>query len=280
MNCAPLPSKWLSLRKSRVVDKHMARQKWSRKELIIAFNLYCKTPFGRIHNRNPQIIELARAIGRSPSAVSWKLANFARLDPSLQQRSLSGALHGSKADIEVWQEFSNDWEGLAYESERLLTALTGHSVEEVSSNDNDLVLREGKDREAVVRVRINQTFFRNTVLAAHDYQCCITGLPIVELLNASHIIPWSEDKVNRVNPRNGVCLNVLHDRAFDIGLITILPDFTVRVASRVKNSSSQDEAMQLLQRFDGSKIRLPSRFLPEKAFLVYHNSEVFADGVK
>lgn len=56
----------------------------TRDELIIAFNLYCKLPFGRIHMRNPLILELAGAIGRSPSAVLWKLANFARLDPSLR----------------------------------------------------------------------------------------------------------------------------------------------------------------------------------------------------
>lgn len=257
----------------------MAQQKWSREELIVAFNLYCKTPFGRIHNRNPQIIELASAIGRSPSALSWKLANFARLDPSVKQRSLSGASHGSRADVEVWQEFSNNWEELAYESERLLIALTEHPVKIVSSDDNDLKLKEGKDRDASVRVRINQAFFRNAVLAAYDYQCCITGLPIVELLNASHIIPWSKDKMNRVNPKNGLCLNALHDRAFDRGLITITPDFTIKVASSVKNSLSQDAAMHLLQRFNGSKIRLPSRFLPEKAFLIHHNSEVFADKV-
>src|SRR5271155_4885876 len=59
----------------------MPRRDWTREELIVAFNLYCKIPFGRIHIRNPLIIELAKAIGRTPSAVSWKLANFARLDP-------------------------------------------------------------------------------------------------------------------------------------------------------------------------------------------------------
>ncbi|MCU1296533.1 MAG: restriction endonuclease [Acidobacteriaceae bacterium] len=55
----------------------MPRHDWTREELIVAFNLYCKIPFGRIHIRNPQVIELARLIGRTPSAVSWKLANFA-----------------------------------------------------------------------------------------------------------------------------------------------------------------------------------------------------------
>jgi len=57
----------------------MARDNWTREQLILAFNLYCKLPFGRLHHRNPQIIELAGMIGRTPSAVAWKLSNFASL---------------------------------------------------------------------------------------------------------------------------------------------------------------------------------------------------------
>jgi len=86
----------------------MPRREWSREELIVAFNLYCKIPFGKIHIRNPRIIELARSIGRTPSAVSWKLANFARLDPSLRERNVFGAAHGAKMEVEIWQEFSRD----------------------------------------------------------------------------------------------------------------------------------------------------------------------------
>jgi putative restriction endonuclease len=44
----------------------MPTNKWTREELIIAFNLYCKIPFGKIHNRNPEIIELAKILGRTP----------------------------------------------------------------------------------------------------------------------------------------------------------------------------------------------------------------------
>jgi hypothetical protein len=98
----------------------MERSNWTREELIIAFNLYCRIPFGRIHIRNPQIVELARVLGRTPSAVSWKLANFARLDPSLQGRSISGATHGAKLEEAVWREFNENWDKLAFESEQLL----------------------------------------------------------------------------------------------------------------------------------------------------------------
>src|ERR1700722_18439233 len=202
---------------------------WTRDQLILAFNLYCKIAFSRIHYRNPEIIALAKAIGRTPSAVSWKLANFASLDPSLRSRKISGATHGAKAEREIWEEFSGDWERLAYESEKLTIAV--HHAEVVT---DESLFPEGKTREAIVRVRVNQAFFRAAVLAAYDLCCCITGLAVPELLNASHIVPWRVDHKNRTNPRNGLCLNATHDRAFDCGLMTVTEDYRVKLSPMIK----------------------------------------------
>ena len=141
----------------------MRRRGWTREELIVAFNLYCKIPFGRIHIRNPLIIQLAQSLGRTPSAVSWKLANFARLDPALKRRNVKGAAHGARAEVEIWTEFNDDWEGLAFESERLLGDMGIRP-------ENDQKAEEfpaGRTREALVRARVNQGFFRSAVLAAY-----------------------------------------------------------------------------------------------------------------
>jgi len=97
---------------------------WTRDELIVAFNLYCKLEFGQIDQNNPAIVALANVLGRTPGSLSWKLANFARLDPSLQSRGIKGASHGSKGEVEVWEEFNDNWDALAFESERLLANLT------------------------------------------------------------------------------------------------------------------------------------------------------------
>ena len=64
------------------------RKIWEREELIIAFNLYCRIPFGRIHNSNQNIIKIAEILGRSPSSVSMKMCNFARFDPQLKKRNI------------------------------------------------------------------------------------------------------------------------------------------------------------------------------------------------
>jgi len=250
----------------------MARRDWTREELIVAFNLYCKIPFGRIHIRNPLVIKLAQAIGRSPSAVSWKLANFARLDPALRKRSISGATHGARAEVEIWNEFSQDWEKLTFESERLLLEITGRIT---AAGRYVEEFPEGKTRETVVRARVNQGFFRAAVLAAYEGRCCITSLAVTQLLSASHIVPWSIDIKNRTNPRNGLCLNALHDRAFDCGLITITTDFRVKVSPKMKGKLADKSTGDLLSRYDGAAISIPRRFVPDPEFLRYHNDKVF-----
>ncbi len=253
----------------------MPINKWTREELILAFNLYFKIPFGKIDDRTPEIISLAKILGRTPSAVALKLANFAHLDPVLKKRGIVGASHGSKLDIIIWEEFNGNLENLSFESEVLLAEKTGKKVEEVSGIYVLDLPKEGKEREAMVKTRVNQSFFRKTVLAAYSIKCCITGLGVPSLLTASHIVPWSEDEVNRMNPRNGLCLNALHDRAFDKGWITVTPDFVVRASPKLQKMSNDKAVSELLLKYDGWQILKPKRFFPDTKFLEYHNDVVF-----
>lgn len=252
----------------------MTRTNWTRDELILAFNLYCKIPFGAIHNRNPQIIALAKVLHRTPSALSWKLANLASLDPSLKARHIAGARHSSKLDSAIWEEFTGDWESLAFESERLLAQRIGQPVERVAGIDREGLPRAGNERQAQVKVRVNQSFFRQAVLAAYDGRCCVTGLNLPELLVASHIVPWSTDEANRLNPRNGLCLNALHDRAFDAGLMTITPECRVQISPALM-STLAPSARGFFSRYKGQRIRLPEKFRPDPQFLVYHSQHIY-----
>lgn len=245
------------------------RRNWTRNELILAFNLYCQTPFGRIHNRNPEVIALATAIGRTPSSVSWKLANFARLDPTLARRHIKGAGHGSKEEERIWREFESDWDGLVFESEKLRLG-----ADRLDVMRSTTPFPEGGTRESLVRLRVNQGFFRNAVLNAYGASCCISGINVPELLCASHIVPWAEDSRNRTNPSNGLCLNALHDRAFDRGLITVSTEFTVLISSRIADLS-EGVGTSMLLRCSGKPIAIPQHFVPDKKFLKYHNEHIF-----
>jgi putative restriction endonuclease len=250
-------------------------EKWSREELIVAFNLYCKIPFSKINYKHSQVIRLAKLIGRTPSAVALKLVNFARLDPELQKRNITGMKHGSKGEEEVWKEFFESPEELAFESERTLANFKGQSIEKSADIEIEDLPKEGKEREAKVKIRVNQKFFRSSILASYNSKCCITGLSATGLLVASHIVPWAIDKKNRLNLHNGLCLNALHDKAFDKGLIAITPEYQVILSpllGRLKDKTSLDT---YFWPFKNKQIELPQRFFPDKNFLKYHYENIF-----
>lgn len=250
------------------------QRRWTRDELILAINLYCKLPFGKLHHSNPEVIKLAQLIDRTPDAVAFKLVNFASLDPSQKARGIKGASNTSKLDTEIWNEFFNHWDILPYESEALLAKYENTSIEKLNNISEDSLPVQGKEREQVVRKRINQFFFRRAVLAAYNNTCCVTGMNQPEFLVAGHIRPWSVDEKNRLNPRNGIAINALHDRVFESGYMTITPDYSIKISSRILNQKNLS-LLDYIGKYEGQKIKLPSRFLPDVTFLEYHNQERF-----
>jgi putative restriction endonuclease len=248
---------------------------WTREELVLAVNLYCKLPFGRLHSRNPDVINLAKLIGRSSNSIAYKLVNFASLDPSLKARGIKGASNASNLDKEIWTEFFNHWDVLPYESEKLLAKFEKTTVEKLNHISENELPKEGKTREQVVKIRVNQSFFRSSILASYNNTCCITGIRQTELLIAGHIKPWGIDEKNRLNPRNGIAINALHDKAFEAGLITITPDFKIRISSVLKRQKKDESIQNYFLNFENQSIILPSRFLPDKEFLEYHNDSKF-----
>lgn len=250
-------------------------QKWTREQEIVAFNLYCKIPFNRVTSGHPEIIKIAKVIGRSVNSVKMKIGNFGSFDPELKKRGIVGLANASKLDGEVWNEFNNNWDDLAFESEKILTSFEGKNIlEREPIIEDGFYIPEGVERERLVKTRVNQNFFRQTVLSANNYSCCITGIDIPELLIASHIIPWSKAAKDRLNPRNGLCLNALHDKAFDKGLMTITADYKIRISPKllVKPSAPIEK---WIASFEGKNIIIPERFVPTAEILEYHNKNIF-----
>lgn len=248
---------------------------WTREELILAINLYCKLPFGRLHRGNPEVIKLANLINRTSNSVAYKLVNFASLDPSLQARGIKGAANVSKLDIEIWDEFHENWDELPYESEKLLAKYNQTTIEQLNHISEEELPKEGKMREQLIKIRVNQSFFRNSILAAYNSTCCITGIQQPEFLIAGHIKPWALDEKNRLNPRNGLAMNALHDRAFKNGLITITPDYKIQISSQLKKDAHNPAIQEYFLKYENKGIISPSKFLPDENFLKYHNDERF-----
>lgn len=247
-----------------------SRRTWTREELIVAFNLYCKVPFSKINSKNKLIIELSSALNRTPSAVAWKLANFASLDPSLKSRNIKGAMNCSKLDRLVFDEFYQNWDALVGESEDIIV-----NKFKIQDSEKLFQYRDGKVKAQVINVRLNQSFFRKAILASYNSRCCITGLNIPELLIASHIVPWSIDEKNRLNPENGLCLNSIHDRAFDCGLITIDLDYKVKLSQYLYDFETDPAFQKFFKAYEHKTIEIPKKFLPKKEFLEFHQNNIF-----
>ncbi len=247
---------------------------WTREETIVAFNVYCKIPFKSSSKNNPTIIKYANIIGRSPSALNMKVGNFGRLDPELKKQGITGLVNGSKLEEEIWNEFNGNWDKLAFESEKLIAQFQNKNLEDFEEfKISDLPV--GEDRERLIKTRVNQNFFRSTILSSYNIKCCITGLSISDFLVASHIVPWAKDKNNRTNPHNGVCLNSIHDKAFDKGFITITPDFKILVSKFFEEYSNEKAVNEFFIKYHNQKINLPDKFLPSKDFLDYHYQNIF-----
>ncbi len=261
--------------------------KWTREHFLIALNLYCKLPFGKLHRGNPIIIETAAKMGRTPSSLAMKLVNFASLDPVQRVRGIRGLSGATKQDKAMWDEFQLRMSALGTESEQLLHDLfTKDNDREVDFLERDKVRLEPSapliaptgptESSATVKVRRGQQFFRQSILNAYGVRCCISGINVPRLLVASHIKPWRDFPNDRLNPQNGLCLSSIHDAAFDSGLITLDENFRVVLSKRLKSHFPQPALEQNFVPFDGQPIRLPDKLAePSSEFVQYHREFTF-----
>lgn len=254
----------------------MERRLWTREELILALNLYLKLPFGKLHHGTPEIIHLAKILDRTPNSIAMRLSNFASVDPYHQERGIKGLTGGIKQVEPIWNEFINNKEDLLFESERILANLEDQTLEskfaEILSGTENL---KGETKIREVKTRVNQNAFRQIVLANYSSKCAITGIDIPELLIASHIIPWSQNEQERLNPENGICLSALYDRTFDKGLIGISEKYHILVSSEIKSKENKDYYSALFGKLEGTKLHLPQKYLPKKEFLEFHLDTIF-----
>jgi putative restriction endonuclease len=247
---------------------------WTREELILAFDLYCRVPFKKTKANNPDVIQLARLLGRSPASVARKLGNFGSFDPELQKRQIKGLVHTGKLDAEVWDEFNNDWNQLVLEASRLKAEFGARAGVEHEVETEIPVPRGASEKEGTRKTRIHQAFFRDAILSSYEGTCCITGLKIPECLVASHIVPWSVSEQHRTDPHNGLCLSATFDRLFDRGLITVSDGLEVVVASRLRKAADK-RILDMICRYHGAPMVRPQRFLPLPAHLEWHRRNVF-----
>ena len=252
------------------------RNLWTKEELILAFNLYLKLPFGKMHKHTPEIIELANLLGRTPSSIGMRLGNFASIDPFHQQRGVGGLKGGMNQVKPIWDEFFHNQEELVFLSEKILAEKENTSIEykyedllfDLKDLKGETVLRE-------VKARVNQSVFRQMVLSNYSTKCAITGIDLPELLLASHIMPWSKNEEHRLNPENGICLSALYDKAYDKGIIGINKNYEIILSTKKKKKKETLFFKNYFASIENLKINQPIKYLPRKDFLEYHLDTIF-----
>ncbi|MGD9417660.1 MAG: HNH endonuclease [Verrucomicrobiota bacterium JB025] len=252
--------------------------RWTRDQLLIVLNLYHKLRFGQFDQRQPVIIDLANRIGRTPSAVAMKLSNLASLDPSLKLRGIEGLKGASQLDKSIWDEFHENPSELVPLSQERFDALfiesDGETTEVIPGTGIHKIPRPPAGDTEVTRTskqRRGQDYFREIVLNNYANRCAITGLPVRELLIASHILPWRSHETERLNVRNGIALNRLHDAAFDQGLIGFDDELRLILAPKLHAFLPQQAVAHHFESYEHKTLLLSDDAIPPNAeFLSEH----------
>lgn len=255
-----------------------AGNRWTRDELLIVLNLYHKIPFGQISSRQPVIVDLAKRIGRTPSSVSMKLGNLASFDPALKLRGVGGLPGASNFDRTMWDEFHENPAELVPLSQERFDALfveTEMETTEVIPGTGIRKIPRAPSGETEItrptKQRRGQDYFREIILNNYGNRCAITGLPIRELLIASHILPWRSHETERLNVRNGIALNRLHDAAFDQGFIGFDDDHRLLLSPRLSKLLSGNAVKASFEAYEKKPLQLPDDAIPpDPAFLARH----------
>ncbi len=254
------------------------RTHWTREEFILVMNLYTKIRYGQFNYRNSEVIKLANLIGKSSGAVAYKLVHLSSQDPYHKNRGIKGLDNPGKNAIEIYNEFRNNWDEMLYESEVLLAKYQNKTIEEVYLEKEEikkitsdvLAGKQGNDVQRLVKTRINQSLFRKIIVSNYSNTCAICGLNIENLLVASHIIKWSENQSQRLNPENGLCLCNIHDKAFEVGYIGIQNDYKISVSKELHQIKDKETYTALFERHENQSIILPDKFYPNILFLEEH----------
>ncbi len=255
---------------------------WTREQLLIVLNLYHKLRFGQFDEKQAVIVDLAKRMGRTSGSVAMKLNNLASLDPSLKLRGIRGLPGASNLDRTMWEEYHTNSAELVPRGQEFFDALFVESENETT----EIIPGKGICRvrrppagatevTTTIKQRRGQDYFRDAVLNNFGSSCGVTRLPVRELLVASHILPWHSHEAERLNVRNGICLNRLHDAAFDQHLIGFDDELRLILSSRLKILLPNQSVTHQFEAFEGSILNIPEDgVLPDSSFLAIHRKKL------
>ena len=123
----------------------------------------------------------------------------------------------------------------------------------------------GKDIKREVNTRVNQTYFRYSLITLYK-KCVLCGLNITSLLRASHSKEWKDSTpAEKVDPMNGLLLCPNHDLLYDQHLITFDENKKIVISPLLKESD-----LKLLNISKNSFINVPDEAMK---YIRYHRDK-------
>jgi putative restriction endonuclease len=78
--------------------------------MILSLDLYFRTPYNKRTRNNPEIIELAKLIGRTPASVVLRMANYLCFDIEEQKLGHKGMDGGTRQCKPFWEKYVDNRE--------------------------------------------------------------------------------------------------------------------------------------------------------------------------
>ena len=167
---------------------------------------------------------------------------------------------------------SNIWYGNEEEDRKVETIIENYEkdkinkVTEIEKYTEEL---EGKEKEAVVRVRINQDKFREKLINKYK-KCCLCNVNMNELLVASHIKPWSISDANeKLDIHNGLLMCPNHDKLFDRGYISFDDTGRILISERLDDNNRMYMNITAKMKIDITEENIK--------YIKYHRKNVFIE---
>ena len=252
---------------------------------IISYLYFIKDPEHYLPVRPNNFAEKFQLVGISEwrSCCSWDnymdfISAITEVQDFLKKRFNDESISLLDAHSFVWMAWMDD-----FSEEGFFVEIEKHCKEELRKQErarksykkkaetieSEIQCPDGKEREAVVRLRVNQGVFRSLLLEKYD-RCCLCQIRNRGLLSASHIKPWSAStSTEKLDWNNGFLMCPNHDRLFDKGFISFSDDGSIMISD---NLSEIDRLYTNIRSDMSINIKLTEG---NKRYLQYHRENVY-----
>ena len=185
---------------------------------------------------------------------------------------------------QLWIPVPEDWspnivQGKTYDTEHEAGRALWGMVKEIALS-HDLwpseetgVVEDNERPKYLVAGRLGQGAFRILVTDAYQRRCAITGERTLPVLEAAHIRPYSDQGPNVIC--NGLLLRSDLHKLFDIGYLTVTPDYHVEISKRIREEYANGHQYYAHHGQGLAVLPQSADEQPSKEFLDWHNQSIF-----